>query len=547
MTSLRRKQPLLTAFFALLTLILALLVPVNNLYAQEEIKPSAQTISTETNNQRVALKESARYVNKFQVTGSGDLAKDYALDMLSRYPTLANNPFAILVKFTNEATEDEVKTLLDNTNSRIVDFYPTIDWYLIETSSGQLNTEREFKASPLVDEVELDNVNTLSSVNTNDPMIGTLWGLHGNHGIDAEVAWPLSSNASEVVVAVIDTGVDISHPDLADIIWTNENEIPNNGIDDDNNGYIDDISGWDFLWQDNIPDDRHGHGTHVAGTIAAIRNNNEGIAGVADNVKIMPIKILGVNAAGSEIGALDSQIAKAIEYAFQNGANISNNSWGGPYSSSAIQSAIAAGGSAGHLFVAAAGNSGSNADMYPMYPAAYNLTNILSVAAIASTGNLAGFSNYGVNSVDIAAPGVDILSTMSSESPACVTTPPCYVSWNGTSMAAPHAAGVAALTLGVNTGLTPEEIIQLIQDTARLTDTLLSKVKSGGELDGGAAVTLASQSSSIVFIDYTPGESVLEGSTISLTATATGLNNVDVSETIEWKDDQGTSASEGAR
>ena len=146
---------------------------------------------------------------------------------------------------------------------------------------GNLNAERDFEESEIVDQVTLDSVVRLQSVNTNDPLIGDVWGLGGNHGIDAEVAWPLSANASEIIVAVIDTGIDPTHPDLSGAIWTNDDEIANNGIDDDNNGYVDDIYGWDFIDNDNVPGDDHGHGTHVAGTIAATRNNNEGKIGRA--------------------------------------------------------------------------------------------------------------------------------------------------------------------------------------------------------------------------------------------------------------------------
>ena len=361
--------------------------------------------------------------------------------------------------FKSDATDDQVEELLNQTGSRIVDFYPTVNWYLIETLSGNRNTKNSFESSSLVKHVAYDSTLRLTSLNTNDPLINDLWGLDGNHGIDAEVAWPLSSNASEVIVAVIDSGIDPLHPDLSGVLWNNDDEIPNNGIDDDGNGYIDDTYGWDFTGEyDNIPQDGHGHGTHVAGTIAATRNNNEGIAGVANNVKIMGLRFLDKSGNG-----ITSWAINALEYAVANGAVISNNSWGGGPYETPLYNAIAAAGNAGHLFVAAAGNSGNNSDTFPMYPAAYNLPNILSVAAIASNGNLAGFSNYGINSVDIAAPGVDILSTMSSESDACVSNPPCYTSWDGTSMAAPHVTGVAALMLGVNNGLTPSEIIQIIE------------------------------------------------------------------------------------
>ena len=510
--------------------------------ADEVLKPSAKTELSDGSPEIKQPMSISTFRNAFPITAEGDLAKEKATEMLGRYPSLTQNPYGILVKFNDDALESEVTDLLDRTNTKLVHFYPTINSYLVEATTGSLNAERDFKNSDIVDVVEVDSVSRLNSVNTNDPLVGSLWGLNDNHGIDAPVAWSYSTSASEVVVAVIDTGVETSHPDLSNMIWVNPNEIPDNGIDDDGNGYIDDTSGWDFLYQDNTPDDRHGHGTHVAGTIAATRNNGEGIAGVANNVKIMPIKILGLNDAGEEIAAWDSRIIEAIEYAHQNGAKISNNSWGGGGQNLLMKSAIDAAGNNGHLFVAAAGNYGSNNDIYSFYPASYSSSNILSVAAIASDGNLAGFSNYGVAKVDLAAPGVSILSTMSSESNACTSTPPCYVSWGGTSMAAPHASGVAALALGINNGISPEEIIQIMGNSIRPTSVLDSKVRFGGELNGGGALILTSQftpSGSITFVDYYAGETILQGSAISLTATATGADGSDLSQSIEWVNSDG--------
>ena len=371
--------------------------------ADEVLKPSAKEGHSDGSPETREPVSISTFSDAFPITAEGDLAKEKATEMLGRYPSLTQNPYGILVKFNDEALESEVTELLNRTNTKLVHFYPTINSYLVEAPTGNLNAERDFKNSDIVEAVAFDTVSRLTTINTNDPLVGSLWGLNDSHGIDASVTWASSANASEVVVAVIDTGVETSHPDLSGVIWQNDGEIPNNGIDDDDNGYVDDTSGWDFLFEDNLPDDRHGHGTHVAGTIAAIRNNNEGIAGVSDNVKIMPIKILGVNDAGTEIGAPCSRIIEAIEYAHQNGAKISNNSWGGG-SCAFMKEAIDAAGNNGHLFVAAAGNYGSNNDLYSFYPASYSSSNILSVAAIASNGNLAGFSNYGLASVDLAAP-----------------------------------------------------------------------------------------------------------------------------------------------
>ena len=468
-------------------------------------------------------------------TSEGEYANNLAGVMIEKYPNLKINPFAVLVDFEDDAKAKDITALLTDIGADIVEYYPTAGIYLIETLRGAENAKVALSESSIVSSVYLDHTLRAESVNTNDPFIGNVWGLNNIHGVDAETAWALTGTADEIVVAVIDSGVDVSHPDLASIMWTNSDEIPGNGLDDDGNGFIDDIYGWDFTSEyDNIPQDEHGHGTHVSGTIAAVRNNNEGIAGVADNVKIMALRFLDKNGNG-----VTSWAISALEYAVANGAKLSNNSWGGGPYESALYNAINAAGNTGHLFVAAAGNNGLNIDSIPVYPASYDLENILSVAAINSSGSLAGFSNYGVNSVDIAAPGVAIFSTMSADSSACTTSPPCYTSWNGTSMAAPHASGVAALMLGINNSLTPEELIQNILDTARPTATLNGKILTGGELDSGAAVALSISSGRIQFSNYVPGQNVLQGSTITLTGIAISSNQNDISSTIIWKDEAG--------
>lgn len=262
-----------------------------------------------------------------------------------------------------------------------------------------------------------------ADIYTNEPRFGELWGLENtgqavngsvagepDADIDAPEAWDTTMGSSGTVVAVIDTGVDVYHPDLKDNIWVNPDEIPNNGADDDENGYVDDVNGWDFANNDASvydPDPRNWggdeHGTHVAGTIAASANG-QGVVGVAPNVKIMALKYLGAQGSG-----VTSNAIKAIEYAKRQGVKISNNSWGGAGYSQALNDAIDA---SGMLFVASAGNSGIDSDATPHYPSSYVSPNILAVAAINNRGNLASFSNYGADSVDISAPGVDILSSL---------------------------------------------------------------------------------------------------------------------------------------
>ena len=249
----------------------------------------------------------------------------------------------------------------------------------------------------------------------NDDDMTRLWGLvntgqivNGTSGtadadMDADRAWDLETGSTDIVVAVVDSGVDAMHPDLAANIWTNPNET-NNGVDDDGNGYIDDIHGWDFVENDNQPIDPHGHGTHVAGIIGAVGNNGIGSAGVCWRVSIMPLRFITAADYGTTADAIE-----AIEYADDNGADVINLSWGGPYYSLALKEAIDA---VDALVVCAAGNEGGNLDDVPLYPASYESANILSVAASDADDHPAWFTNYSDRLADVAAPGTDIFSTV---------------------------------------------------------------------------------------------------------------------------------------
>lgn len=283
---------------------------------------------------------------------------------------------------------------------------------------------------------------------------------------EAWAAYPLSKeNTRPVIVAVIDTGVDYRHPDLSENMWVNTGEIPGNGIDDDGNGYIDDIYGWDFFHDDDtvchyaetedgyytvLPEDNDNHGTHCAGIIAAVANNGIGVAGVASNinVQIMSLKIHGgTNTAGSVANAV-----KAIRYAEAMGASICNMSWGTTNYSQALELAIE---ESSMLFVTAAGNDGSNNNSTPVYPANFRLPNVISVAFIDAFGYLSVSSNYGTSTVDIAAPGQDIYSTL-------VGT---YGYSSGSSMAAPHISGLAAMIYAYRDGIYPSQVKDLIINT----------------------------------------------------------------------------------
>jgi subtilisin family serine protease len=249
------------------------------------------------------------------------------------------------------------------------------------------------------------------SADPDDTYFGNLWGLHntGQTGgtpdadIDAPEAWELTTGSSDVVIAVIDTGVAYDHPDLTDNIWTNTGETScSDGIDNDGNGYVDDCHGWDFIGDDNDPTDYNGHGTHVAGIIAAVGNNNTGISGVMWQAKIMPLRFLGVNGIGTTADAVS-----AILYANAKGAHVINNSWGGSGYSQTLKDAIDA---SSAVIVCAAGNNSKNNDSVPFYPAGYTSSNLIAVAATNHDDALASYSNYGVNSVDVAAPGSSIYS-----------------------------------------------------------------------------------------------------------------------------------------
>lgn len=310
----------------------------------------------------------------------------------------------------------------------------------------------------------------------NDPQFGSLWGLSAVNGIRASSAWDVSKGSSDVVVAVIDTGLDYRHPDLAANVWTNSKEIPDNGIDDDGDGVVDDVHGYNAASGSGDPFDDNSHGTHVSGTIGALGNNSVGVVGINWHVRIMPIKFLDSNGSGSIASAI-----QAIDYMItmkQRGVNIkvANNSWGGPGYSQALFDAIQRANDAGIVFVAAAGNEANDNDASPAYPASYELPNVVSVAAVDENGNLASFSNYGASTVDIGAPGVHILSTVPNGQ---------YASYSGTSMATPHVTGALALLQSVSPELSSAELIQRLYDSASPSTSLRSVTRTGRMLNAG--------------------------------------------------------------
>ncbi len=351
-----------------------------------------------------------------------------------------------------------------------------------------------------------------------DPLFDKQWGMLDN---DVKGAWNTAGTkgSSDVIVAVIDTGVDYTHEDLVDNMWRNPGEIgqdanganrATNGIDDDGNGFVDDVVGWDFGRDDNKPYDLHktglallmggnpGHGTHVAGCVAATGDNGKGISGVAPNVKIMGMRFITEEGQGTTEGAIG-----AITYAVDNGANILQNSWGSEgdggdqQASQALQDAIQYALDRGVLFVAAAGNGhqgkgyDNDSDPKPAYPASYPHENIISVAALDKTDQLGAFSNWGRNTVDIGAPGVAVFSTVPDNvyQDTVINIPGLIVAtWDGTSMAAPHVSGAAALYMSQHPNADWREVKQAILNSASPVSSLQGKSVSNGKLNVRALV-----------------------------------------------------------
>mgnify|MGYP001765796122 CR=1 FL=1 len=294
------------------------------------------------------------------------------------------------------------------------------------------------------------------------------WGLTS---INVEKAWKKTKGSPKIIVGVIDTGVDYTHDALKSHIWKNTKEIAGNGIDDDNNGFIDDINGWDFANKDNDPMDDNNHGTHCSGIVAA---DSTTLQGVAPRVTIMPLKFL----TGEGSGTLEAAI-EAINYGVRMGANVLSNSWGGGGYSEALRDAIVAAKEKGVLFVAAAGNEYNDNDEQPSYPASYEEDNVIRVAASTSTGTKASFSNYGVKSVHIFAPGKDILSSIPGNKAA---------SYSGTSMATPFVSGLAALLLSQDPKMDYGQVKDIILNTANKLPGLKGLVQTDGQIDAGAAL-----------------------------------------------------------
>jgi len=363
---------------------------------------------------------------------------------------------------------------------------------------------KRLRKHPAIEHVELDEIITLdepvAGTTTNDHLYGLLWGLEntgqdirGTVGtedadIDADIAWQTTKGTKDIVIGVIDTGVDYTHEDLVNNMWTNIAELNGeDGVDDDNNGYVDDIHGWDAFGSNGDPMDEGGHGTHVAGTIGAEGNNGVGVAGVNHEVSIVGCRFLGPNG-GSTSGAIE-----CLDYMLavkNSGVNLkaTNNSWGGGGYSKELEDAIEAHNEAGILFVAAAGNGAVDNDLGAYYPSGYPNDNVLAVASTTNKDGMSGFSQWGLNTVDLGAPGSDIASTY----PAALNGgEPGYYYMSGTSMATPHVTGVVGLIASMDEDITVAEMKDVLMNSGDPIDALAGKTVSGKRLNAANAIEMA--------------------------------------------------------
>ncbi|OYZ17276.1 MAG: subtilase [Bdellovibrio sp. 28-41-41] len=399
-----------------------------------------------------------------------------------KFKTSNKSSLSLMANQIKEQTGMEVKTLI-----------PSMNVSVFKGNGEKLNIASFKKMNPNIEIIEpnfIYSINQVTTTKPNDPSLSKLWGMlnigqpdsTGQVGvpgmdINATKAWSVQTGSADVIVAVIDTGVNYKSKDLAGNMWMNQAEKNGKkGVDDDNNGFVDDIYGWNFVpgaKNPSDPLDDQGHGSHCSGTIGATGNDKYGIVGVAWKTKIMALKFLGADGSGSLDAAL-----QAIDYATKNGAKVLSNSWGGGEYSEILKEAIERTNKAGAIFVAAAGNNSSNNDKEENYPANYDVPNVLSVAAIDNKGQLASFSNYGKNKVHIGAPGVNIYSTILKG----------YDSWSGTSMATPHVSGAAVLVASQYPTMTGVQIKETLLNAAKPNKALRNKVSTAGNLDVYAAL-----------------------------------------------------------
>ena len=400
----------------------------------------------------------------------------------------------ILVKLGAGATEDDLRALNRRTGATLRKALHTPGLYLVAFGPPDLDlvprqVEAYRAATAVIAYAEPDHVGFANAVFPNDPRFAECFGLHntGQTGgipdadIDAPEAWDLATGDRAVVVGVIDTGIDYTHEDIAANMWVHPGEVPGNGIDDDGNGFVDDIHGWDFANDDNDPYDDGDHGTHVSGTIAAVGDNGIGVAGVSWSAQLMALKWILGSGSGVNSDAVD-----CVNYATmmrQRGINLrlTNNSWRFFSYSQSLLDALTAAEAADLLFVASAGNDSEDSDLEPHYPSSYALDSVLSVASTTDRDELSGFSNYGALSVDLAAPGSSILSSIPGDR---------YALFSGTSMASPHVSGAAALLWSVAPNATFRDIRAALLEGVDPIPAMTGRAVTGGRLNARRSLEL---------------------------------------------------------
>lgn len=394
-------------------------------------------------------------------------------------PTAVPNEYILELKST-PAVDYDLDRLSVALEARVLRrLHAANNLVVVEKKGDAAAAINELRQNPLVAIAEPNYIYRIHAL-PNDPAILRTWGIRnigqldwtatrGLRGIDvdAERAWDITTGSRNVVVAVIDTGVNYTHSDLAANMWKNAREANGvAGVDDDGNGFVDDIYGYDFVNRDGDPKDDQSHGSHVSGTIGGVGNDGTGIVGVNWKVSLMAIKFLGRDGSGTVEGAVE-----AIDYAVKMGAHVINASWGGPENSQLLANAIARAGEKNVTFVAAAGNSGKDNDVVPHFPSNHESNNIIAVAALNNTGRKPFFSNWGARKVHIAAPGEGVYSSIHTQD---------YDVASGTSMATPHVVGAIALLLAKEPRLTPVEIRDRMIRTARPLKRWQGMTVSGG-------------------------------------------------------------------
>ncbi len=422
----------------------------------------------------------------------------------ARSNALNYEPNEVLIKFKSGVSDEKQAEILDRIGGKVKEkiltklmekFGDNEGITLVQMPMNALDAITRLNGLNEIEYAEPNFIYTHDAV-SNDTYFtnGSLWGMYGattspanQFGSHAATAWANGKTGSNTVyIGIIDEGYMYTHEDLAANAGVNPGEVSGNGVDDDGNGLVDDVYGWDFNGNNNTVFDGAGddHGTHVAGTIGGVGGNGKGVAGVCWNVKLLNAKFLGSR------GGTTANAIKAVDYftdlKIRSGLNIvaTNNSWGGGGFSQALQDAIQRANNAGILFIAAAGNASSNNDATANYPSNYNVANVIAVASITNTGGLSSFSNYGATQVDLGAPGSGIYSSVPVSSKGKILSG--YASYNGTSMATPHVTGAAALYASINAGASAATIKSALLSSTIATPSLSGKCVTGGRLNVGS-------------------------------------------------------------